>query len=102
MAHITGGGLVENIPRVLAENLSARIDRAAWTMPPLFKWLQRAGNVTDHEMFRVFNCGIGMVIVVAESDAKRASIALAQSGETAWRIGVVEKRTDDDPQTVLR
>jgi phosphoribosylformylglycinamidine cyclo-ligase len=102
MAHITGGGIVENIPRVLAENLSARIDRAAWTMPPLFKWLQRAGNVTDHEMFRVFNCGIGMVIVVAESDAKRASIALAQSGETAWRIGVVEKRTGDDPQTVLR
>ncbi|MGZ5225775.1 MAG: phosphoribosylformylglycinamidine cyclo-ligase, partial [Burkholderiales bacterium] len=102
MAHITGGGLVENVPRVLAENLSARIDRTTWTMPALFEWLKEAGNVNDHEMFRVFNCGIGMVIVVAESDAERALKALAQSGETARRIGVVENRTGGAPQTVLQ
>ncbi|MGZ5147676.1 MAG: phosphoribosylformylglycinamidine cyclo-ligase [Burkholderiales bacterium] len=102
MAHITGGGLVENVPRVLAKNLSARIDRTTWTMPALFEWLKEAGNVNDHEMFRVFNCGIGMVIVVAESDAERALNALAQSGETARRIGVVENRTGGAPQTVLQ
>jgi phosphoribosylformylglycinamidine cyclo-ligase len=101
MAHITGGGLVENVPRVLAQNLTARIDRRAWTMPPLFKWLQDEGKVADDEMWRVFNCGIGMVLIVEAGDADRALTTLADSGETAWRIGVVDRRASNETQTVL-
>ncbi|MEN3354225.1 MAG: phosphoribosylformylglycinamidine cyclo-ligase, partial [Betaproteobacteria bacterium] len=101
MAHITGGGLVENVPRVLAQNLTARIDRRAWTMPPLFKWLQDEGKVADDEMWRVFNCGIGMVLIVEAGDADRALTTLAENGETAWRIGVVDRRASNEPQTVL-
>jgi phosphoribosylformylglycinamidine cyclo-ligase len=101
MAHITGGGLVENVPRVLAENLTARIDRAAWTMPRLFKWLQEAGKVADEEMLRVFNCGIGMVLVVNPGDADAALTILAASGETAWRIGAVDRRASNEPQTLV-
>jgi phosphoribosylformylglycinamidine cyclo-ligase len=101
MAHITGGGLVENVPRVLADNLTARLDRNAWTMPPLFSWLQRAGNVADDEMLRVFNCGIGMVLVVAESDAERAMQVLPQHGERVWRIGRIDTRAPGEPQTIV-
>jgi phosphoribosylformylglycinamidine cyclo-ligase len=101
MAHITGGGLVENVPRVLAQNLTARIDRAAWTMPSLFEWLQNEGKVADEEMWRVFNCGIGMVLIVDAGDADRALTTLADSGETAWRIGLVDRRAGDEPQTVV-
>jgi phosphoribosylformylglycinamidine cyclo-ligase len=101
MAHITGGGLVENVPRVLAENLTARIDRRAWTMPSLFEWLQDEGKVADDEMWRVFNCGIGMVLIVEAGDADRALTTLADSGETAWRIGVVDRRASNETQTVL-
>jgi phosphoribosylformylglycinamidine cyclo-ligase len=101
MAHITGGGLVENVPRVLADNLMARIDRAAWTMPLLFEWLQDAGKVADEEMLRVFNCGIGMVLVVNAGDADAALTILAASGETAWRIGAVDRRASNEPQTLV-
>ena len=101
MAHITGGGLLENVPRVLAEELTARIDRNAWAMPPLFSWLKTHGNVADEEMFRVFNCGIGMVLIVEAADADRAAERLRQSGETVWRIGVVEKRQPNEPQTII-
>ncbi|MDB5866960.1 MAG: purM [Betaproteobacteria bacterium] len=101
MAHITGGGIVENVPRVLADNLVARLDRKAWPMPPLFSWLQREGNVADDEMFRVFNCGIGMVLVVSAADAERAVQVLEQQGETVWRIGVVDQRRGDEPQTIV-
>jgi phosphoribosylformylglycinamidine cyclo-ligase len=65
MAHITGGGLTENIPRVLPDHLTAVIERSEWTLPPLFQWLQQEGQVADAEMHRVFNCGIGMVVIVA-------------------------------------
>jgi phosphoribosylformylglycinamidine cyclo-ligase len=101
MAHITGGGLLENVPRMLAENLVARLERKAWPMPPLFSWLQREGGVADDEMFRVFNCGIGMVLVVAAADAERAAGVLEREGETVWRIGVVEQRRGDEPQTIV-
>jgi phosphoribosylformylglycinamidine cyclo-ligase len=101
MAHITGGGLIENVPRVLADNLTARIDRSAWTMPPLFSWLQRAGNVADDEMLRVFNCGIGMVLVVAQSDADRATQLLEKHGERVWRIGRIDTRAPGEPQTIV-
>ena len=101
MAHITGGGLVENVPRILGDTLVAQIDRAAWVRPPLFDFLQREGGVADAEMHRVFNCGIGMVVVVAASDVDRAMKHLVASGEQAWRIGTIRARNGDEPQTLV-
>ena len=92
MAHITGGGLIENVPRMLPAAVKARIESKAWTLPPIFDWLQRAGNVADAEMHRVFNCGIGMAIVVGARDADRAIAALAASGENAMLIGTIVAR----------
>ena len=101
MAHITGGGLVENIPRVLPDNLAAVLNSKSWPIPPLFRWLQQQGNVADHEMFRVFNCGIGMVLVVADDFADNALMLLQSAGETAWRIGRVERCNTNSPQTII-
>ncbi len=101
IAHITGGGLLENIPRMLPDTVAARIERRAWTMPPLFAWLKTQGNVADEELFRVFNCGVGMAIVVAQGDADLALRALRAAGETAWRIGHIETRVPDGPQTII-
>jgi phosphoribosylformylglycinamidine cyclo-ligase len=101
MAHITGGGLTENIPRVLPENVTALIDRAAWTLPPLFQWLQREGNVADAEMHRVFNCGIGMAVIVAAADADRATEMLQAAGETVHRIGHIAERAAGQAQTIV-
>jgi phosphoribosylformylglycinamidine cyclo-ligase len=101
LAHITGGGIVGNVPRVLQENLTARIERGSWRPPPVFEWLQREGNVPDDEMFRVFNCGIGMVMVVSARDADTAAAALRQSGEQVYRIGTVDLRKADEPQTII-
>jgi len=101
LAHITGGGLVDNVPRVLAEALAARIERAAWPMPPLFAWLKEQGNIADAELFRVFNCGIGMVAVVSPKDEAAAVKALEAAGETVWRIGRIERRAANAPQTTI-
>ena len=101
MAHITGGGLVENVPRVLGDRLAARIDRNAWPLPPLFEWLAREGNVEDAEMLRVFNCGIGLVLVVAPDDAQSAIDLLVKSGERVYRIGTIEERAAGAPQTLI-
>ena len=101
MAHITGGGLVENVPRVLSDKLTARVDRSAWPLPALFAWLRKEGNVEDAEMFRVFNCGIGMVLVVSAQDADAAIALLAENGERVWRIGVIDERRGGEPQTVI-
>ncbi len=101
IAHITGGGLLENIPRMLPDTVAARIERRAWTMPPLFAWLKSQGNVADEELFRVFNCGVGMAIVVAQGDTDPALRALRAAGETAWRIGHIETRVPDGPQTII-
>ena len=101
LAHITGGGLVGNVPRVLQENLTARIERGSWRPAPVFEWLQREGNVPDDEMFRVFNCGIGMVMVVSARDADTAAATLRQSGEQVYRIGAVDLRKADEPQTII-
>jgi phosphoribosylformylglycinamidine cyclo-ligase len=101
IAHITGGGLVENIPRVLSAGLCARISQNAWPMPPLFTWLQQQGNVADSEMHRVFNCGIGLIIVVSPADASRAQAMLTRAGERVWRIGEVTRRPRGAPQTVV-
>lgn len=87
LAHITGGGLTENTPRMCPDSLSPRIDRAAWQMPDVFRWLQETGNIAPDEMHRTFNMGIGMVFAVAKKDADRAMESLANSGETPVIIG---------------
>ena len=101
LAHITGGGLLDNVPRILGENLTAQIDGKAWTRPKLFDWLQREGGVADAEMHRVFNCGIGMVVVVAQPDEARALQLLREAGETAWSIGRIARRAAGQAQTVV-
>ncbi|HJV81217.1 phosphoribosylformylglycinamidine cyclo-ligase [Noviherbaspirillum sp.] len=101
MAHITGGGLVENVPRVLRGNLTAVLHRDAWTMPPLFAWLQQHGGVADAEMHRVFNCGIGMVVIVAKENADAAIAQLKAAGETVNRIGEIRERQGNEAQTIV-
>ncbi len=102
MAHITGGGLVENVPRVLPDAVTAVLEQAAWPLPPLFQWLQKEGNVADAEMHRVFNCGIGMIVVVAAADADKAQALLAAEGETVYRIGRIEARSEGQAQTIVK
>jgi len=92
LAHITGGGLTENVPRILGEELVARLDARNWALPPLFRWLQEAGQVAEQEMHRVFNCGIGMAVVVSEADADAVVAKLVETGETVYRIGGIEQR----------
>ena len=101
MAHVTGGGLVLNVPRMLPDGVQARLFRARWPRPPVFDWLQRQGNVTDDEMHRVFNCGIGMVLAVAARDAQATIAALAEAGEAAYDIGEIVARPDGAPQTIV-
>jgi phosphoribosylformylglycinamidine cyclo-ligase len=101
MAHITGGGLVENVPRVLPEHVQAVLHQDAWTLPALFAWLQQQGGVADAEMHRVFNCGIGMVVIVAAADATRAMAELTLQGETVFQIGEIVPRASGAAQTVV-
>ena len=101
LAHITGGGLPGNVPRVLPPRLAARLDASAWRWPPLFRWLQQRGRITDDEMLRVFNCGIGMVAVVRAADAARALRRLDASGVPAWRIGEIVRRRPREPQVII-
>ncbi|MCB1035463.1 MAG: phosphoribosylformylglycinamidine cyclo-ligase [Acidobacteria bacterium] len=91
LAHITGGGLVDNLPRILPEGCAAVIDRASWDLPSLFRLLQTAGKVSDGEMFRVFNMGVGMVLAVGEEDAGEISSLLEANGGGAWPIGEVRE-----------
>ncbi len=102
MAHITGGGLLENIPRVLPQDVVAQLDGKSWHTPRLFEWLQAMGNVAQQEMYRTFNCGIGMAVVVAAADAERAVQQLRGAGETAWVIGEIRTRQGDEAQTQIR
>jgi phosphoribosylformylglycinamidine cyclo-ligase len=102
MAHITGGGITENVPRVLPENVVADIDSKSWQMPKLFHWLQEQGGVADQEMYRTFNCGIGMVVIVAAADAKRAMSQLQESGESVSKIGVIRARNSTEHQTQVK
>jgi phosphoribosylformylglycinamidine cyclo-ligase len=99
MAHITGGGITENTPRVLPDNVVAEIDAKSWPQPALFAWLQQAGQVDAQEMYRTFNCGIGMVVIVAAEHAAAASDFLAAQGETVHRIGCIRARSGDEHQT---
>ncbi|MGB4883062.1 MAG: phosphoribosylformylglycinamidine cyclo-ligase [Neisseria sp.] len=101
MAHITGGGISENVPRVLPENTVAQINADAWQLPKLFQWLQQAGNVEVQEMYRTFNCGIGMVLIVAQDQANAITALLQEQGETVYRLGVVRERVGDEHQTQI-
>lgn len=101
LAHITGGGLLENIPRILPTNLKAALHKDSWTVPPLFKWLQAHGNVADEEMYRVFNCGIGMIIVVAPEHVDETLAALTTYNETAWKIGTVQPNHTNDQRVLI-
>ena len=92
IAHITGGGLTENIPRVLPPGHGARIDLSSWQRPAVFEWLQQAGNIAEHEMLRTFNCGVGMVLAVDAATEQDCLVRLEQLGESAWTIGEVVER----------
>jgi phosphoribosylformylglycinamidine cyclo-ligase len=101
IAHITGGGLTENVPRVLPEAVAARLDSASWPMPAVFRWLKKQGNIEDAEMHRTFNCGIGMVLVVSPVEAKLAIDTLAANGVEAFEIGKIVARPEGMHQTVV-
>ena len=101
MAHITGGGLTGNIPRILPAQVTAVIEKSAWPLPPLFQWLQGEGQVADDEMHRVFNCGIGMVVIVAEAEAGVAMQLLAAAGEKVFAIGRIAARKEGQAQTIV-
>lgn len=95
LAHITGGGITENMPRVLPKGARAVIDTANWDLPPLFRWLRDLGSIEGQELVRTFNCGIGMAIVVSEDNAEAVTAALEQAGETVHRIGRIESAESD-------
>jgi len=102
MAHITGGGLTLNVPRMLPDSVQAVMDRSRWARPPIFDWLQTHGHVADDEMHRVFNCGIGMVLAVGASDVAPAIAALQRAGEKAFDIGEIVARPDGAPHAIVR
>ena len=95
MSHITGGGLTDNLPRVLPDNLAASIDTASWQFSELFTWLQTQGNIEQSEMYRTFNCGVGFVIVVPKDKAEATIKTLTDAGENAWQLGEMVKREAD-------
>lgn len=101
LAHITGGGLLENIPRVLPDGLSVSLDTASWKLPEVFAWLMRDGKISRNEMARTFNCGIGMAVIVRPDRADAVSKALADANETVWRAGDVIKTPAGGARVVL-
>jgi len=101
LAHITGGGIIENIPRILPEHLAAEVDLKSWPRSELFQWLQANGNVDDEEMLRVFNCGIGMVVVCAAEQSQALGQILESTGETVFHIGTIVNRKGTEHQTRL-
>ncbi len=101
MAHITGGGFTENIPRVLPDTLMAEIDGAAWPLPPVFRWLMKLGGIERDEMGRTFNCGIGMVLAVEAERAKDVTALLEREGETVFTLGTLKERAADAPHVVI-
>jgi phosphoribosylformylglycinamidine cyclo-ligase len=100
LAHITGGGLVGNVPRVLPNGTQAIIKQSSWPRPEIFNWLQQTGNVAEEEMFRVFNCGIGMVVVVSRDEAQSATALLKQEGELVYQIGRIDA-AGGEPQALI-
>jgi phosphoribosylformylglycinamidine cyclo-ligase len=100
LAHITGGGLLENIPRVLPEGTAAHLQKGSWPQTELFAWLQKTAAISDHEMNRTFNNGIGMVVVVAAADAAATAATLRAQGETVYEIGAIAARGEGAPVEV--
>ena len=101
LAHVTGGGLVDNVPRMLPASLTAAIDATAWSLPPVFAWLKKTGNVTAAEMARAFNCGVGMVVVVGKESEGAVREVLEKEGETVYRIGELRAKRGDEEGCVL-
>jgi phosphoribosylformylglycinamidine cyclo-ligase len=101
MAHITGGGITENIPRVLPAGLTAEISAKSWSLPPLFQWLQAQGNITHSEMYKTFNCGIGMAIVLDKSHVAQAKQLLEAAGEAVYEIGHIRELAAGEAPTIV-
>ncbi|TDH73000.1 hypothetical protein CCR75_009804 [Bremia lactucae] len=101
LAHITGGGLLENIPRVLTKDLAVKIDCSSWPLPPVFKWLQKLGNVSNTELSRTFNCGIGMVMLLPEANVAEVTRQVAATGEKVYRLGTTIARAFNADQVQL-
>jgi len=101
MAHITGGGITENIPRILEPDLMAEIQSSSWPLPKLFQWLQDKGNISSSELYRTFNCGIGMAIVIDQKDVAQAKQVLQDSNETVYEIGIIRKREANQHPTMV-
>ncbi|OXS00169.1 phosphoribosylformylglycinamidine cyclo-ligase [Shewanella algae] len=101
MVHITGGGFWENIPRVLPEGAKAVIQGESWQWPSVFNWLKQAGNITEHEMYRTFNCGVGMIVALPQAEAAAAIELLKAKGENAWQIGTIANRTQQEEQVEI-
>ena len=101
LSHITGGGFWENIPRVLPANTKAVVDGNSWQWPEIFNWLQEKGNITTHEMYRTFNCGVGMIIVVPADKVAQSLEILTAHGENAWHIGEIQAAADEEEQVVI-
>lgn len=102
ISHITGGGLLENIPRVLPSDCAAHIDKDSWQLPAIFQWLQQHGNIDTTEMYRTFNCGVGMVVCVSSENAEKAVEFLNAQGENAWIIGQIAPTSADSEQVVIK
>jgi phosphoribosylformylglycinamidine cyclo-ligase len=101
MAHITGGGITENIPRVLPAGLTAEIRADGWQLPPLFQWLQAQGNIVPSELYKTFNCGIGMAVIVAKEHVAQARQLLEASGETVFEIGHIRVQNAGEAPTIV-
>jgi phosphoribosylformylglycinamidine cyclo-ligase len=101
MVHITGGGFWENIPRVLPEGAKAVIQGESWQWPSVFNWLKQAGNITEHEMYRTFNCGVGMIVALPQAEAEAAIELLKAKGENAWQIGTIANRNQQEEQVEI-
>ena len=101
LVHITGGGIINNIPRILNSNLTAVINKKSWEIPDLFKIIKTEGKISLDEMYRVFNCGIGMIIIVNQNDIDLVQSELSKFGEKVFRIGHIRKRKDDELQTLI-
>ena len=102
IAHLTGGGFWENIPRVLPDNTKAVIDESSWQWPAIFNWLQEKGNISRYEMYRTFNCGVGMVIALPKKEVETAIALLEQAGEKAWVIGKIAPLSEDEAQVEIQ
>ena len=101
MAHITGGGITENIPRIVPDNLCVNINKDSWEMPEVFKWLQSQGNISDSDMLRIFNCGIGMVLIMNDSAKDQVIENIKHQGYAAYHIGVIKEKDSVTPLSYI-